>query len=68
VNDTKTGSDTLPAPAKTAERPPNAESDSAPAGDEKPAPPAQSDETGGPRGPEPTRFGDWERKGRCIDF
>ncbi|PAA78228.1 hypothetical protein BOX15_Mlig025765g2, partial [Macrostomum lignano] len=22
----------------------------------------------GPRGPEPTRFGDWERKGRCIDF
>ncbi|NXX71789.1 SDHF4 factor, partial [Spizella passerina] len=23
---------------------------------------------GGPRGPEPTRFGDWERKGRCIDF
>jgi hypothetical protein len=25
-------------------------------------------ETGGPTGPEPTRFGDWERKGRCIDF
>ncbi len=25
-------------------------------------------ETGGPKGPEPTRFGDWERKGRCIDF
>jgi hypothetical protein len=25
-------------------------------------------ETGGPEGPEPTRFGDWERKGRCIDF
>jgi hypothetical protein len=25
-------------------------------------------ETGGPSGPEPTRFGDWERKGRCIDF
>ena len=22
----------------------------------------------GPRGPEPTRYGDWERKGRCIDF
>jgi hypothetical protein len=22
----------------------------------------------GPAGPEPTRFGDWERKGRCIDF
>jgi hypothetical protein len=26
------------------------------------------EETGGPAGPEPTRFGDWERKGRCIDF
>jgi hypothetical protein len=25
-------------------------------------------EIGGPSGPEPTRFGDWEKKGRCIDF
>ena len=25
-------------------------------------------ETGGPAGPEPTRYGDWERKGRAIDF
>jgi hypothetical protein len=25
-------------------------------------------EHGGPKGPEPTRYGDWERKGRCIDF
>ncbi|VEL25568.1 unnamed protein product [Protopolystoma xenopodis] len=25
-------------------------------------------EVEGPRGPEPTRYGDWERKGRCIDF
>jgi hypothetical protein len=25
-------------------------------------------ELGGPTGPEPTRFGDWEKKGRCIDF
>ena len=25
-------------------------------------------ELGGPEGPEPTRYGDWERKGRCIDF
>ncbi len=25
-------------------------------------------ETGGPKGLEPTRYGDWERKGRCIDF
>jgi len=25
-------------------------------------------EVGGPKGPEPTRFGDWEQKGRCTDF
>jgi len=25
-------------------------------------------EQGGPRGPEPTRFGDWERKGIAVDF
>lgn len=25
-------------------------------------------ELGGPPGPEPTRYGDWERNGRCIDF
>ncbi|HYH23273.1 MAG TPA: DUF1674 domain-containing protein [Azospirillum sp.] len=25
-------------------------------------------EIGGPQGPEPTRFGDWENKGRCTDF
>tara|TARA_B100000963_G_scaffold124961_1_gene108955 strand:- start:481 stop:660 length:180 start_codon:yes stop_codon:yes gene_type:complete len=22
----------------------------------------------GPKGPEPTRYGDWEQKGRCTDF
>jgi hypothetical protein len=25
-------------------------------------------EIGGPPGPEPTRYGDWEHKGRCTDF
>ncbi|MBV8307899.1 MAG: DUF1674 domain-containing protein [Gammaproteobacteria bacterium] len=25
-------------------------------------------ELGGRAGPEPTRFGDWEKHGRCIDF
>ncbi len=28
----------------------------------------QPKEIGGPKGPEPTRYGDWERKGRCSDF
>ncbi len=25
-------------------------------------------EIGGPSGPEPTRYGDWERKDICVDF
>jgi hypothetical protein len=25
-------------------------------------------EVNGPPGPEPTRFGDWEKGGRCSDF
>ena len=28
----------------------------------------QQKEYGGPRGKEPTRYGDWEKSGRCIDF
>jgi shikimate dehydrogenase len=34
--------------------------------DEPPA--KRPPEFGGPPGPEPTRYGDWEHKGRCIDF
>lgn len=26
------------------------------------------EEIGGPRGPEPTRYGDWEQNGICRDF
>ena len=29
---------------------------------------ARAKEEGGPQGPEPTRYGDWERKGRAVDF
>ena len=25
-------------------------------------------EINGPKSPEPTRYGDWEQKGRCSDF
>ncbi len=32
------------------------------------AKPERATEVGGPKGPEPTRYGDWERGGRCIDF
>ena len=30
--------------------------------------PAAPPERGGPAGPDPTRYGDWERKGRAVDF
>ena len=41
------------------------ESDSAEAcvKDDKPA-----KEVGGRDGPDPTRYGDWEKNGRCVDF
>jgi hypothetical protein len=26
------------------------------------------EEIGGAKGPDPTRYGDWERNGRCVDF
>ena len=29
---------------------------------------AAGGEIGGPSGPEPTRYGDWERKGVAVDF
>lgn len=40
------------------------------AGTEKPKPagPGKAPEFGGPSGPEPTRYGDWERNGRVSDF
>jgi hypothetical protein len=46
---------------------------SAPEPAPKPAPAVPSDrigerEIGGPKGPEPTRYGDWEVNGRCSDF
>jgi hypothetical protein len=39
-----------------------------PADHAQPAPAATLQEIGGREGPEPTRFGDWELRGRCIDF
>lgn len=32
------------------------------------APADLAPENGGPRGPEPTRYGDWEKKGLAVDF
>ena len=46
------------APAHLSESPPVPE----------PGEPVESEETGGPKGKEPTRYGDWESKGICWDF
>lgn len=53
--------------------PENDKTPSAPAVEPKkapadPKPTAKQQEIGGPEGPEPTRFGDWEKAGRCSDF
>lgn len=44
------------------------EEEAAPAPDNGQAKPEKTREIGGRQGPEPTRFGDWEKNGRCIDF
>jgi hypothetical protein len=36
--------------------------------DDVPTPPAPPKEIGGGKGPEPTRYGDWEVGGICSDF
>lgn len=35
---------------------------------ERPGTAPKTEESGGPNGLEPTRYGDWERNGRCTDF
>jgi hypothetical protein len=36
--------------------------------DKQPSPEDRPKEIGGREGPDPTRYGDWEKGGRCIDF
>ena len=54
--------DKPPKPASDDTRP------AAPAGKRPPQADKQPEEIGGPKGPEPTRYGDWEIGARCIDF
>jgi hypothetical protein len=51
-------------PVELSSKPESSSADLSPAKDES----VRSRELGGPAGLEPTRYGDWERKGRCIDF
>ena len=51
----------------TPEPAPDAMPDARPAAPATPAP-DPAIEIGGRGGPDPTRYGDWEKNGRCIDF
>ncbi len=39
-----------------------------PAGNNPEKQPERPIEKGGRKGPEPTRYGDWELNGKCVDF
>jgi hypothetical protein len=54
--------------AATPATPTPTEADTQPETTQQPKPATMPVEIGGPAGPEPTRFGDWERKGRVSDF
>ena len=53
----------IPGPGFSGLRP-----DTAPTEPSASEPSAQVKEIGGREGPDPTRYGDWEKNGRCIDF
>lgn len=57
-------------PGESHEVAPQAHAETPAAEQTSPTPAAASRprEIGGPAGPEPTRYGDWERNGRCFDF
>jgi hypothetical protein len=61
-----TGQPNLPRTAEQA--PPSLAPAAAGMGPQGPATAARPREIGGREGPEPTRYGDWEKNGRCIDF
>ena len=45
-----------------------AETEESKANDNPPSDPEEPKEIGGRGGLDPTRYGDWEKAGRCIDF
>jgi len=57
-----------PTPSNSAAKSAKITADSKPVAASDAAPKKQPKEIGGPKGPEPTRYGDWERDGRCVDF
>lgn len=59
-------SDKKPSTENTKEKKEKAPQDTNPLPPMKPE--VMPEEFGGTDGPEPTRYGDWENKGRCTDF
>ena len=59
---TDTAQEASAAADKESGKPADADGTSATDQDQRPK------EIGGRTGPDPTRFGDWEKNGRCIDF
>jgi hypothetical protein len=54
--------------ATSAGAPASSVSSAPPKAPEEPGAAPRPREIGGPKGPEPTRYGDWEVGGRCSDF
>jgi hypothetical protein len=57
-----------PRPSRTAADGVGPGASGTPAAGANEAPRQPPGEKGGPKGPEPTRYGDWEKGGRCFDF
>lgn len=54
--------------AKTPKKPENAKAKDKTPKAAKAEKPKQPEEFGGRGGPDPTRYGDWEIGGKCVDF
>lgn len=54
--------------AKDPKRPPKSTGTTEKAPETPKPDPDSVPEIGGREGPDPTRYGDWEKNGRCIDF
>lgn len=60
---------TTPTPDKPADSPvPGPIDPPVPTPTDPPVPAPSDTEHGGPKGPEPTRYGDWEKGGIAVDF
>lgn len=66
MTEKKTGQDDSAVKRTVINIQPISDTDSEKSGKDKPT--SGTTEIGGRKGLEPTRYGDWEKNGRCIDF